>query len=54
MLLSLCTSGTKLRAANQQDFRSGKNISKICSENPPEVTDKPIEKIINGQLGHLM
>ena len=28
----------------------GKNISRICLENPPKVRDKPITKIIDCQL----
>ena len=36
--------------AKKNKYRYGKNISRICFENPPKITNKPIMKIINKQL----
>ena len=41
---------TKKLPAKKKDFRSGKNISRIYLKNPPEITDKPVQKIINDLL----
>ena len=36
--------------AKKKDFTSRKNISRICTKNPPEITIKSIQKVINDQL----
>ena len=36
--------------AKKNEYTCGKNISRICFDLPPKVTDEPIMKIINNQL----
>ena len=35
-----------------KDFRSEKNMSKMCLETPPEITDKPAEEILKDNFEH--